>query len=224
MVDAQQHHHHRQNHHDYHPRIAVGQKCGLRRCAPCRKTVDEVAREVHKAAGHHYFGDIVEGALPTDIFALLGIGKGSHIHAVAGYIVGGAAESHDGKESDGHREEVGQHQREGHEPESHSGDDLGGDHIKFSGLEQLEEGAPERLEGPGEKDKRRPEGYHGIVDAEPLKHEHSSHVEYHKGKTHGEIGRGDPRYRADAPRGVFDRCRLGGSGVAAGSVFVHCLF
>ena len=104
--------------------------------------LDELARAEHQTARRHDFGNIIECALPADVGRLLPFVQLAHIHAVAGDVVRGAAETDDGEEGDGNGEEIGQAQGERHQPEGDARDHLREHHPKLLGLEQFEERAP----------------------------------------------------------------------------------
>ncbi len=199
MIKAQHNHRYRQDTHDNHPGIAVCNEIRHRAGSTFGgEHVDKVTRQVDQAAGCRQFGDVVECTLPADIFRLLGRRQLTHIHPVAGNIVGCATECHNRQEDYRHQEKMFHSQRQCHKTESHTGYNLCGNNIEFFGFKQFQKRAPQRFQCPWQENQRCPKGNQGILHTHTLKHQHSGHVQHHKWQTHCEIRRRHPCYRADA--------------------------
>ena len=155
MIEGQQNHRGSQYAHNQHPGILIGCPAVLARI---RIVLNQVTSHIYQTACCHNFGNIVEGALPSNISRLLFLVQFAHVNAIAGNVVGGTAKSDDSQKRNGNDKEIGQAQRECHSAKGNTRHELRCHYPKLLRAEEFKERTPKRFECVGQENEGGPEG------------------------------------------------------------------
>ena len=123
-----------------------------------------------------------DGILPRIV-----LGEGEHVEAVGGDVVGGRGEAHQPEYGQGELEEERRGDGKGDAGQCESYDPLHGECPPALGADNVDKGAPEWLDDPGEVQPAGVEGDVGVGDAQALVHDDRDGHHGHVGETLREV-------------------------------------